>query len=330
MVLVVAVVGTLAFMFWRLTATATDYAPAHFNQGRNAVWLEHTWAGEPHSAVEYDQLAAQLAREQITYLFVHVGPLESDGSIPANLAPNAGAFAEQMHQRVPGLRILAWIGQLEAASKEPGDETVSLDNSRVRGRIAQTAAGFVRLGMDGVHYDIEPITNNNPRFLDLLDETRAALPSGALLSVAAQKWAPNAHVADWAFHVGRADAWWTSYYYTQVASHVDQLVVMAYNTALPTAGLYELAVKQETQHILEAAQAAPHPPRVLIGLPSYTGDNTWFHAEAENVRSGLKGVADGLNSGSDISSFEGVAIYRFGTTTESDWAEYQALWLGQR
>jgi spore germination protein YaaH len=327
LVVALTLIAALIFTLWRLSATATSYPPAHFNEGHNAVWLEHAWAGTPHTAAEYDQLATQLTQEQIGYVFVHVGPLASDGTIPTSLAPNARTFATQMHERLPGLRIMAWIGQLEAASGQSSDQTINLENSTVREHIAQTAAHFVGLGMNGVHYDIEPITNNNPRFLDLLDETRAVLPPGALLSVAAQKWAPNAHVADWAFHVGRADAWWTSYYYTQVASHVDQLVVMAYNTAMPTAGLYELAIKQETQHILEAAEAAPHPPRVMIGLPSYTGNSTWFHDQAENVRSGLKGVADGLNSGSNISSFDGVAIYRYGTTTDADWADYRALWL---
>ncbi|MBF6589752.1 MAG: hypothetical protein IVW57_04380, partial [Ktedonobacterales bacterium] len=224
---------------------------------------------------------------------------------------------------------LAWIGQLEAASGLPAGQVVNLDDSATRTRIVATARGFTSAGMDGVHYDIEPILNNNPRFIDLLRATRAVLPPGALISVAAQKWAPNAHIADWAFQAGHAGAWWTSYYYSAVAANVDQLVVMAYNTAMPTAGLYALAVKQETQYILESASAVPHPPRVLIGLPTYTGDSTWFHDRAENMTSGLSGVTAGLNSGGDISSFEGVAIYRYGTTTPADWATYDRLWLGR-
>jgi hypothetical protein len=328
-VLVVAVAATLAFSLWRLGATTTSYTGAHFNTGNNAVWLEHTWSGSSHTPAEYDALAASFAREQVTYVFAHVGPLSSEGTIPPTLAPNAAEFAAQMHQRLPHLRILAWIGQLEAASGLPADQTVNLEDSAVREHIVVTARSFVAMGMDGVHYDIEPIQNNNPRFLDLLDETRAALPSGALISVAAQKWAPNAHIAEWAFHLGRADAWWTSYYYSQVAAHADQIVAMVYNTAMPTAGFYQLVLKQETQHILESAQAAPHPPRVLIGLPTYTGNSTWFHAGAENIQSGLMGVTDGLNSGEDTSSFEGVSLYRYATTTSTDWTTYDHLWLGR-
>lgn len=328
LVVAVALAAMLGAALWRLGATATNYPGAHFNHGRNGVWLEHTWAGDPHSDAEYEQLAQRLRAEQIGFVFVHVGPLASDGTIAPALAGNAGTFAAQMHQRVPGLHVLAWIGQLEAASGSPADQVVNLGDSAVRGRIAATAARFVGLGMDGVHYDIEPILNNNPRFLDLLDETRQALPVGATISVAAEKWAPNAHLAAWAYNAGRAGAWWTSYYYATVAAHADQLVVLGYNTAMPTAGAYQLLLKQETQHILEAVDTAQHPPRVLIGIPTYAGDGTWFHASAENMRSGLQGVTAGLNSGGDWAQFDGVAIYRFGTTAAADWSAYDHLWLG--
>lgn len=322
-------VGAAGFAWWHLAATVTSYAPAHFNQGTNAVWLEHSWSGEPHTPAQYDQLAAQLQREQIRYVFAHVGPLQSDGVIQTSLAPYADKLAVALHARVPGIRVLAWIGQLEAASGAPADTVVNLGKSVVRQQIVRTSASFVARGLDGVHYDIEPILNNNARFLDLLDETRAALPAGSVISVAAQKWAPSARVAQWAYQTGHADAWWTTYYYAQVAAHVDQMVVMAYNTAMPTAGLYELMVKQETQHILEAVRTTSHPPQVLIGLPTYPGDETWFHASAENMDSGLLGVSGGLNANRTAAPFAGVAIYRLGTTSTSSWQTYQRLWLGQ-
>ena len=321
---------TLGYSYWRLSQTVTSYTGAHFNQGENAVWLEHTWAGSQHSEVEYDTLAMQLQQERIGYVFAHVGPLDSAGDIPASVAPLAATFVNALHMRLPQVKVLAWIGQLEAASGQPADQVVNLDDSKVRERIAQTSARFVRQeGFDGVHYDIEPIRNNNPRFLDLLDETRTLLPPSAILSVSAQKWAPNAHVADLFYNAGRAGEWWTSYYYTAVASHVDQLVVMTYDTAMPTASLYQVFVKEETEHILQSARSAPHPPQVLMGVPTYTGDTTWFHASAENMRSGLSGVIAGLNSDRDTRPFVGVAIYRFGVTTDASWSTYNQLWLGR-
>jgi hypothetical protein len=317
-------------VYWRLTATVTNHPGSYFNLHQNGVWLEHSWAGEAHTSAEYDALASLLAAEQVTYVYAHVGPLDSDGTIPADLAPNAATLVSQLHARLPGLHVLAWIGQVETAGGTPGEVTVNLDNFSVREQIAATATHFVRdLGFDGVQYDIEPILNNNPRYIDLLEETRADLPPGGILSTIGQKWAPNAHLADFLRSQGRADAWWTTYYYADVAAHVDQIVPLIYNSAMPTARAYEIFVQQETEHILDAVRSANHPPQVLIGLPTYPGNSFWFHDTAENVTTGLSGVISGLNSNRDTSAFTGVAIYRFATTSSQDWSIYRSLWLGK-
>lgn len=315
--------------FWDLSRTTTNYPGAHFNTGNNAVWLEHNWAGQAHTSADYEALATRLQSEQVSYVYAHVGPLDSDGTIPASRAPNAMQLADALHARLRGVHVLAWIGQLSSASGLPADQVVSLDDSAVRSRIATTAAHFVAAErFDGVHYDIEPILNNDAHFLDLLDETRALLPSRATISMAAEKWAPSARLASWALDAGHANAWWTSYYYSALASHVDQMVVMAYNTGMPTGSLYQLFVKEQAQHILEAVRTAHHPPQLLIGIPTYPGDDTWHHAAAENMATGLAGVTAGLNSAPTAAPFTGIAIYRYALTTPQDWSAYNSAWLG--
>jgi hypothetical protein len=332
-VLALAVILSVSgvYLYQRLSATLTNYPPSHFNQGENAVWLEHTWAGDYHTAQEYDTLATQLRREQIKYVFAHVGPLASDGTVPKERAIWAANLTMELHRRLPGVKMLAWVGQLEAASGAPTDQVVNLAHASTRLTIAATAAQFVaKDGFDGVHYDIEPISNNNRHFLDLLIETRALLPKGAILSVSAQKWAPNAHIADLLYRSGRAGQWWTTYYLAAVAAHVDQLVVMTYDTGMPTAGAYAFFVQQETKNIIAAVNSAQTPPQLLIGVPTYSGDSLWYHSSAENMTSALAGVTAGLNSVRGPSPFVGVAIYRLAVTSDADWAVYDHVWLGKR
>ena len=314
-----------------LSRTVTGFAGPHFNHGQNAVWLEHTWAGDPHSSADFDQLARQLKQEHIGFVFAHVGPLASNGSIPPDRFGHAATLVRALKQRMPNIKVLAWIGQLDQASGGPPDQTVDITNPNTRQTIAAAAAYFAGpLGFDGVHYDIEPMQNNDAHFLDLLDVTRAAMPHGKLLSTSAPMWAPNAHLAEWlASTIGKGAGLWTSYYYAAVATHVDQLVVMEYNTAIPNGALYEVFVKQQAQNILSAVRSARHPPQVLIGLPSYSGSGFWFHSAAENLTTGLTGVIDGLNSDTNTQPFAGVAIYRFATTDTVEWRSYQQLWLGQ-
>ena len=332
-VCVVAVlISVLSLAAWGwFNREVTAYSGPHFNQGTNAAWLEHTWVGDGHSATEYADLAQQLQRFQMRYVFAHVGPLESDGAIPPVRYVFAHNLVTQLKANDPGVKVLAWIGQIEASSGLPPDETVNLGDPNVRQAIATTATYFVRdLGFDGVHYDIEPMLNNGVHLLDLLDVTRQLLPPGAMISISSPMWAPNAHIAEWLRNsLGRGAGLWTSYYYADVAKHVDQLVVMDYNTGIPAGALYRTFVKQQTQNILEAVRSARQPPQVLIGLPTYREPSFWFHSAAENVSNGIPGVIDGLNANRDTTPFAGIALYRFATTASSDWRVYEHLWVGK-
>ncbi len=329
LVLIVALAAEIGW--WRLTATATAYDGAHFNRGRNATWVAHTWVGDEHSAGDYAALAAQLEREQITYVFAHVGPLDGDGSIPAERYPFARQFADALHADDPGVMILAWMGQINRMGAQPGGSQIDISLSETRQRIADTAAIFTNtLDFDGAHLDIEPILNNDNHFLDLLDATRASMLPGKMLSIATPNWVPVARASEIFDDLTRhPDNWWTTYYFQAVSHHVDQIVVMLYNTSMPTAPLYEALVQQETANVLRDVRLAGANTAVIIGIPTYTGDSRIFHAAAENMRTGLTGVVNGLNSGGVGAAFDGVAIYPKWLTTDADWATYERLWLGQ-
>lgn len=330
MLLLVATIGELGW--WRMTATVTNFSGAHFNQGQNALWIAHTWVGQAHADTEYDALATRLQREQIAFAYVHVGPLDGDGTISIAKYPNAAAFVAALHRRAPQTKLLAWIGQIYRPGALPGDDEIDLALHPTRQQIAVTAANFTHgLGFDGIHYDIEPVQNNDSHFLDLLDETRTAIGRNSILSIATPNWVPIARVTE-VFNsiTNRRDVWWTTYYYQTVSRHVDQVVAMMYNTGMPTAPLYEAIVQQETAHILRDVEQGSAHTQVIIGIPTYTAvPSRAFHASAENMRTGLQGVIGGLNYDTWHTAFAGVAIYPEWLTTDEDWATYDHEWLGQ-
>jgi hypothetical protein len=327
------VLGALAaeLAWWRWTATATDFDGAHFNQGRNATWLAHTWVGDDHSDADYAALAALVQREQITYLYAHVGPLNGDGTISPGRYPYAEAFARALHADDPGVQILAWMGQINDEGSSAGsDNDIDISLPGTQQNIADTAAIFTgKLGFDGVHLDIEPVLNNDRHFLDLLDVTRQAIGGNKILSIATPNWVV-ARASEFIDGLtGHPNNWWTTYYFQVVSHHADQIVVMLYNTGMPTAPLYEALVQQETVHVLRDVQLAGSQASVLIGIPTYTGGTTRsFHDSAENMHTGLAGIINGLNTSGYIAPFTGVAIYAEWVTTSGDWSTYNDLWLG--
>lgn len=95
--MLVVILVSIAGLHW-LSSTVTDYPASHFNRGRNAVWLEHAWAGDAHDAAAYDRLASRLLQEQVGFLFVHVGPL------PAGWDRNPGRHGLCIGRAAPSRR----------------------------------------------------------------------------------------------------------------------------------------------------------------------------------------------------------------------------------
>jgi hypothetical protein len=330
---VLVLLGALVAQFgwWGLSATATNESGMHFNRGQNATWVAHTWVGDIHSASEYDALADRLKREEITYIYAHVGPLDGNGTIPAARYPNAETFTQEMHARLPNLRILAWIGQIYRVGADPSEEIIDLSRSQTRDNITTVARIFTQMqGFDGVHYDIEPVPNNDNHFLDLLDSTRERIGPGKTLSLSTPNWIPVARVTDVLQTIrNQQNVWWTTYYYGAVSKHVDQMVAMMYNTGMPTAPLYELVVQQETAHILRTIAAASPTTQVIIAIPTYNDPSSRaFHADAENMHTGLQAVIGGLNEHNGLNVFQGIAIYPEWLTSDADWQLYDQQWLG--
>lgn len=328
-ILIIGIAGELSW--WQATATMTNDTGITINLGKNATWLAHTWVGDPHSSGEYDALFTRLQRDEIRYLFVHTGPLQDTGTVDPQRYQYAHDFIAAKNRFAPEIKVLSWLGQIYRTGAVPGDGQIDLAQPSIREAIANTSAVFTHaLGFDGIHLDIEPVPNNDSHFLDLLATVRQHIGSTSILSIATPNWIPIARVADAeAAITNRVNVWWTTYYYQKVSSFVDQIVVMLYNTDMPTAPLYKLIVEEETAHVIRSVSRGSATTKVLIGIPTYTGSSRSFHSSAENMRTGLEGVISGVNFSTFHPAFEGVAIYPEWLTTDADWQIYRQLWLGQ-
>src|SRR6185437_4460184 len=117
---------------------------------QNALWLEHQWVGEKHSASDYQNLAKQLQKNHITDAYFHVGPLDAEGKIDSSKYPYAKDLLTNLKKDDPNLSIQAWIGQIE----KQGGGILDLSSSQVRQNIVGISGQFLKLGFDGIQYDI--------------------------------------------------------------------------------------------------------------------------------------------------------------------------------
>jgi spore germination protein YaaH len=155
----------------------------------------------------------------------------ADGSIPSDRYPDAKVFLRDLHRDDPGLRPQAWIGVIQSTGGGPLD----LADPRVRANIVRTAARFLSLGFQGIHYDIEPVLPGDRNFLALLGDTHSLTRRRrAVLSVATEALDSLPVGGGLVRSLIGSYHTWTLGYFLQVARRVDQIAVMTYGDGIPT------------------------------------------------------------------------------------------------
>jgi len=314
--LAVAATAGLGYLAW---APLEDTAPHPFNHDRNAVWLEHRWLERRHPEPEMEALFAKLRARGMAYAFPHVIPFDPSGQLPRHDREQMRAFLATARRVAPDLRVLPWIGGLRKGYKRQRPGTVELGDLSQRQRMVAEARGLVDEGFDGVHLNVEPVDDGNDEFLALLRALRTAVGPGRILSVSAIRPAPVG--------LPRAPNFaWSPDYYARVAATVDQIVIMAYDTALPTASLYRRYVRWAARSVAGALDASGSDARVLMGVPTYEPFGFMHRRGVETPENALVGVVAGLRGLGAGGTFEGVALYAEWTTDEADWAAYERYW----
>lgn len=299
---------------------AGDPAAEARTRGRDAVWLGHAWVDGRKTDADVAVLATTLAGTGIKDLYVHTGPFENDGSLPAELHPRAQWFVDAVHRELPGIRVQSWLGQLVA----PEFDGLQLDEPATRDRITNSTTKVLDLGFDGIHLDLEPVRSGTPGFLTLLDQVRGVTSSrSTLLSVSAPQIdpLPGLHsIGTTFFNHGK---WWAQSYFAEVTHRVDQVALMSYDTSMPLGSLYGGYVAQQTTLALEVT---PTNVDLLMGLPAFWADDRGHHGAAETVANAVRGIRLGLTREAPARQTFGVALYVDYAATPNDWATYRRDW----
>lgn len=309
--------AVIVFLIWYFVqGPSSSYEKGEFDRRNNAVWAQHAWSQERRTPEEVRRFVETLGAGNIRYVYLHVGPIESDGTIPRERYAQLGQFLNMARVYSDRIVYIPWLGQIR--SKLP------LDSVIVRRNIVATAKIFVEeFDMEGVHFDIEPIVDNDSDFLFLLEDVRMALGSEKIISVALAEYIPRSvlSVAKKFIKVGDG---LSKEYMRKIDSRVDQLVIMTYENSIRSGALYRYFLKNEMIWLTNLGLRS----KLIIGLPTYDTESDTFHPQAENINFGLQGVIEGLRSWrSELETFEGIALYGYWTTDADEWKTLQTLFL---
>lgn len=287
-----------------------------FNKGHNAVWIGHEWVGEAKTDAEIAALVNNLNNYQFDTVFVHAGPLENDGTIKPETYKYAMNFVEKVKKSDPDIEYQAWLGQIRVK--------IDLSDEGVRHNVVKQSIIMSQLvGFDGIHFDIEPVGDDDLNFINLLKETRETLPQGKTISVALAEFIPNSLV--WMIKdFYKLENYNTQINYSNVAKYSNQIVAMAYDTGMRRGWLYRWLVREQTVWLSNLLKNK----EFFIAIPAYDKASEDFDPKVENVENGIKGIVSGLNNiRSEEENFAGVAIYPYWEIDENEWKIYEDLWL---
>jgi Glycosyl hydrolases family 18 len=232
------------------------------------------------------------------------------------------AFLAAARRVAPGLKVLPWVGGVRSGYRRARPGSVDLGDLGQRQRMVAECRGLIDEGFDGIHVNIEPVNDGNDDYLALLRALRNAVGARNILSLSAIRPAPIALPMAPNFV-------WSTEYYRRVALVADQIVVMAYDTALPTPGLYRRYVAYAAQAGTESILKARSSARLLMGVPTYDETGLMHRRGVETPENAMLGIVAGLRGLGGGGTFEGVALYAEWTTDSEEWAVYERLWRGK-
>lgn len=288
---------------------------SYYNKGHNAVWIGHEWVGEFKSDKEIQELVNTLNAHEVDTVFVHTGPFEENGSIDPKTYEYSIHFVEKVRQFGPEIKLQAWLGQIRGK--------IDLSDINVRHNIAKEAMILSQMvGFDGIHFDIEPVWDEDLDFIEVLKESREVMPKEKKISVALAEFIPQSliWITEGIHTFGNYN---TELNYRNVAKYADQIVVMAYETGIDEKWIYQWRISEQVIWLSELLAGK----ELYIGIPSYE-EGQDINPEVENIQNALEGLIKGLNNfRSDESNFAGVAIYPLWEMDEEEWEIYDELWL---
>jgi hypothetical protein len=287
-----------------------------FDTGSNGLWIGHRWytgrevrSGDRVPEIELARLVARLRDAGIRYLFVHAGPLLADGSIDDSADPLFSALKEAYPEGV----YLAWLGARI--------DKVRLGERDWRQGVVVTIERLAEEGFDGVHFNLEPLRDGHPGYLELLADVRARFGDDWIISQATPRSAP------FGLAVGpMRRSFWSGGFYRATMDIADQTVLMAYNTRLPLSLAYVAFVRDQTRRMVDWACAARRH-EVLIGAPSYHDSAGNSDPAIENIGNAALGVRSALESLSGTPDcFRGVSVYAHWVTNDDEWLQFDKAW----
>lgn len=303
----VVLIIPLSYLLW---SPGLEIRDGRHDRGQNGIWISSLWLGKGegwyHRNVDTNKfghyrskesiqaLASNLRAHHITDVFPKLHPADVGGLVPDVDSAQVEMFLDEFSgfRVIPSIR---WGGSAHFRNDKGRKAFIA--------SVKQLLDDHPRFA--GVHLNLELLTNGDAGFLKLLDELKASLPPGKLLSIAAYA-PPSRWQEKWEVH-------WDEIYFREVAKRCDQIAVRMYDTSLQAPRLYQNLMAAWTAEVLTWSEGK----QVLLGIPTYR----------VSLRNSLLGIHLGLSRQPVPTNYQGIAIRSDRETDDEEWKYFREHFL---
>lgn len=331
-------VGGVGFMLALIFAVGLFTGGSEPALARNALWIGQEWTYQTHERDAVQDFIDRLERNQIGTVYARVSELNFDGTWTgrpesgnnfSEVEGNVAAFAEQFKALAPDRNL---YGTIYFRADIGEEDNYRLDSTALHEVVANFASRTVNgLGFDGVLLVVEPVWDGDEAYLDLLRTVRSRIGKSPGLAVTVPPdWTPTDVDVPTTPLIAPGTVWSREYKQRVALIGVDQIVVQAYNSYLTGGDAYADWMVYQVQTFAEAIGDLGTSTRVLVGVPTYESSPPAHDERVENVASAVDGIKRGLEAAGEFSSaIQGAALYAAWDTSESEWEQFNDLWVNR-
>lgn len=302
----------------------------------NSIFIGFDWTFQQPSDEQVTALAERLRAHEIGTVYAWTSFLKSDNTWSGLVAstntfeemrPNVEQFIRQFRAAYPEATLYGWVGFPISARDENG--AYNLNDPAVIQIVADFAAQLVNdLGYDGIMLNAELVFQDSADdYIALLQAVRRAIGDADLSVAVIPDWSPlEANIPKPPLIAPGTE--YTTEFKQRIALLVDEIVVMAYNSALSSPVDYSQWVAYQTATYARAIADVEGGAEVRVGIPTFDDVTNAHNPAVENIPAAVEGVIDGLEQAAGAASaVQGVAIYAEFDTEEEEWRQFMQFWV---
>jgi hypothetical protein len=310
------------------TTTTTSLLPAIDPRliKANAYFLTTPYDMMSWNNSYFTQFVNYLVKANITYLYFNLPNINPNASLFDNFTLDSNLIirfdmvgTNMSHQ----FQYVGWTGT-------QADPNATLGNFTTTG-IDQTVSSLYKAGFDGILIDLEPVPNDSPQFLTMLQDFRDAI----------NKFAPgmilgaNTMAVYGGIEPGHEWAWDPNYYHT-VSQLVNFVSPMLFESGKTSFNDYLQYVELQVQ---TTSQFSASP--IIYAIPNWYTNSTYHNPKVENITSAILAFRAYLNNQKAPPLMIGLGIFGLNKTyiltpstatqaletTPSDWSFFINQWV---